>query len=98
MLRGAEKRMIVVRTRDSRLFEEAYFVVRPEAEGRERDDTDMLREANRILDNSMAAAKEREALPHPALSHRSGLIRGLFWFFAGLVVGGGAASLLWVLL
>jgi hypothetical protein len=29
MLKGAEKRMIVVRTRDSRMFEEAYFVVRP---------------------------------------------------------------------
>jgi hypothetical protein len=97
MLRGAEKRMIVVRTRDSRLFEEAYFVVRPEAEGRESDGLDMLWEANRILDNSMAAAKEREAVSSSP-SPRWGLLRGLVWFLMGLGTGGGIASLLWVLL
>ena len=52
MLRGAEKRMIVVRTRDSRMFEEAYFVVRPEADRGGRDEPDMLWEANRILEYS----------------------------------------------
>ena len=98
MLRGAEKRMIVVRTRDSRLFEEAYFVVRPEAEARERDDMDMLWEANRILDNTMAAAKGRETVSPPVPTPRLGLIRGLVWFFLGLGTGGGIASLLWVLL
>ncbi|MBO5511774.1 MAG: hypothetical protein J6B24_08590 [Clostridia bacterium] len=98
MLRGAEKRMIVVRTRDSRLFEEAYFVVRPEAEGRECDSPDMLWEANRILDSSMAAAKGREAGGSPSPSPRFGLMRGLVWFLLGLGTGGGIASLLWVLL
>lgn len=97
MLRGAEKRMIVVRTRDSRLFEEAYFVVRPEAEGRESDSLDMLWEANRILDSSMAAAKGREAVSSSP-SPRRGLLRGLVWFLMGLGTGGGIASLLWVLL
>ena len=97
MLRGAEKRMLVERTRDSRLFEEAYFVVRPEAEGRERDGLDMLWEANRILDSSMAAAKGREAVSSSP-SPRRGLLRGLVWFLMGLGTGGGIASLLWVLL
>jgi hypothetical protein len=97
MLRGAEKRMIVVRTRDSRLFEEAYCVVRPEAEGRESDGLDMLWEANRILDSSMAAAKGREAASSRP-SPRFGLLRGLVWFLMGLGTGGGIASLLWVLL
>ena len=58
MIRGAEKRMIVVRTRDSRLFEEAYFVVRPEAERAGREDSDMLREANRILESSTAGRSD----------------------------------------
>lgn len=98
MLRGAEKRMIVVRTKDSRLFEEAYFVVRPEAGNRTDDDLDMLWEANRILESSMAGAKREKPLP-PSLSPTPfGLIRGLVWFLVGLLTGGGVASLLWVLL
>ena len=99
MLRGAEKRMIVVRTKDSRLFEEAYFVVRPEAGKEIGGDTDtrpdMLWEANRILEGSLAGARqEGPSLPFAP----SGLIRGLVWFFLGLLTGGGTASLLWVLL
>lgn len=99
MLRGAEKRMIVVRTKDSRLFEEAYFVVRPEAGKGIDGDTDtrpdMLWEANRILESSLAGVKRERAIP-PASP--LGLLRGLVWFFLGLLTGGGAASLLWVLL
>lgn len=99
MLRGAEKRMIVVRTKDSRLFEEAYFVVRPEAgkgiDGETDTQPDMLWEANRILENSLAGVRrERPSLP----SAPSGLLRGLTWFLMGLLTGGGIASLLWVLL
>ncbi len=98
MLRGAERRMIVVRTRDSRLFEEAYFVVRPEAGRQDEDGPDMLWEANRILESSLAAGKRdglAEGRPSPP---RLGLIRGLVWFLMGLLSGGGIASLLWVLL
>jgi hypothetical protein len=99
MLRGAEKRMIVVRTKDSRLFEEAYFVVRPEAgsriDGESDTRPDMLWEANRILESSLAGARKEKALP---TAPPFGLIRGLVWFLLGLLTGGGVASLLWVLL
>lgn len=98
MLRGAEKRMIVVRTRDSRLFEEAYFVVRPEAGKGDADGTDMLWEANRILENSMAGAKREGLLTSKASPPRLGSLRGLIWFAAGLLTGGGVSCLLWVLL
>lgn len=49
MIKGAQKKMIVVKTTDSKLFEEAYFVLRREAE----NDTccDMVAEANRIIEN-----------------------------------------------
>ena len=102
MLRGAEKRMIVVRTKDSRLFEEAYFVVRPEAgsriDGESDTRPDMLWEANRILESSLAGAKREKPLPPSSSSAPFGLIRGLVWFLLGLLTGGGVASLLWVLL
>jgi hypothetical protein len=102
MLRGAEKRMIVVRTKDSRLFEEAYFVVRPEAgsriDGESDTRPDMLWEANRILENSLAGAR-REGLPSPRDSRsRGSSLRGLIWFGAGLLTGGGASCLLRFLL
>ncbi len=56
MLRGAQKQMIVIRTHDSRLFEEAYFVVRKPHTGRPACKEDMLWEANRIIERSLAAA------------------------------------------
>ena len=56
MLRGAQKQMIVIRTHDSRLFEEAYFVVRKPRTGRPACKEDMLWEANRIIERSLAAA------------------------------------------
>lgn len=98
MLRGAEKRMIVVRTRDSRLFEEAYFVVRPEADRSDRDESDMVWEANRLLESSMVGWRsDTMGSPHFSRSRRGGL-RGRLWFLFGLVSGGGIVGLLWFLL
>ena len=55
MLRGAQKQMIVIRTHDSRLFEEAYFVVRKPRTGRPACKEDMLWEANRIIERRQGA-------------------------------------------
>ena len=49
MIRGARKEMIVVRTGNSRYFDEAYFVLRDDAQKERRKSTDILSEANRIL-------------------------------------------------
>jgi hypothetical protein len=95
MLKGAEKRMIVIRTRESRVFEEAYFVLRRDAP-RVEGEADMLREANRILESSHSGSFPRSLPPSPPLSF--GLLRGLVWFGLGLLTGSGAVGLLWVLL
>ena len=98
MLKGAQKNMIVVRTRDSRLFEEAYFVMRRNATATSADESDMLWEANRILESSVAGGRgdgvKSSRVPLPG----QGLLRGLVWFFLGFLTGGGAVGLLWVLL
>ena len=98
MLRGAEKRMIVVRTRDSRMFEEAYFVVRPEADRDGREESDMLWEANRILEASIAACRGERPKSADLPLPRGGLWRGVLWFCLGIVAGGGGVGLLWLLL
>ncbi len=60
MLRGAHKQMIVVRTRDSRLFEEAHFVMRRGISAAMGDDLDLVFEANRIIENSLPRTLPRE--------------------------------------
>ena len=48
MIKGAQKKMIVIRTAQSQIFEEAYFVMRG---GQSRDERDMIDEANRIIES-----------------------------------------------
>ena len=47
MLKGAQRRMVVVKTQDSRIFEEAYFVMRTDSAATGED---MVSEANRIIE------------------------------------------------
>jgi len=91
MLRGAKKNMIVVRTRDSRMFEEAYFVMRRERGTATADDPDILWEANRILESATLrnGRSPREAEINP----RRLLRRNLLWFGLGLFSGGGIVGL-----
>jgi hypothetical protein len=55
MIKGAQKSMIVVKTQDSYVFEEAYFVIR---RGAEKEKADMVREANRIIEKSGGRKKD----------------------------------------
>ena len=60
MLKGAQKKMIVVRTKDSRLFEEAYFVMRKDTPESSRDSGDILWEANYPAPGTWAYLTETE--------------------------------------
>ena len=88
MLKGAQKRMIVIRTRDSRLFEEAYFVMRRDLPDNDVRRADMLWEANRLIDRSLG-------VPSPiSIEPRRGTFRNLLFFLGGSLVGGGGVYLL----
>ena len=52
MIKGSRKQFIVVRTEGSRYFDEAYFVLRREKATERGNHGDILREANRILEDS----------------------------------------------
>lgn len=94
MLKGSQKQMIVVRTRNSRMFEEAYFVMRRGAGHSEADELDMLWEANRIIESSLPREDGRPSLP--TRGRAAG--RRAIWFAAGLVSGSGVVGILWFLL
>lgn len=52
-MRGCQKRVIYMKNTGSRHFEGAYFVLRQNAE--EVSDTDMISEANRIINENFKA-------------------------------------------
>ncbi len=80
MIKGAKKQMIVIRTGDSRYFDEAYFVLRRNVNEKDAHH-DILREANRILaDRTDLRLRER---PH----------RRRWLFFAVGILCGAAAAL-----
>lgn len=60
MLKGYQRKLIMMPTHDSSLFETAYFVLRDEAENRrpEPSHREMLCEATRILEASAADKKD----------------------------------------
>ena len=88
MIRGAEKRMIVVRTRESRVFEEAYFVVRHDVSGNATTAQDMLREANRIIERNTVVTPCRKS--HGRLS---AVVRAAALFLGGILCGAGCVWL-----
>jgi len=84
MIKGARKQMIVLRTGNSKYFDEAYFVLRKDLEEHTSKRSDMLNEANRILAESTAPHRRTER------THR---MRWSF-FFAGLLCGALCATLI----
>ena len=87
MIKGSQKQMIVVRTGDSRYFDEAYFVLRRDVRPGRGEKTDLLTEANRILHESQTGRP----------SGRPCRLRAVLLFALGLLLGAGAALLICLL-
>lgn len=77
MIKGAHKEMIVVRTGNSRYFDEAYFVLREDLQKEKKKSLDILREANRIL------AETTPEIPAPFKKKN----REWFFFIGGGICG-----------
>ena len=80
MLKGAQKRMIVVRTNDSSIFEEAYFVVKTNYDCEEMD---MVAEAERIIDAAIPRQSKKKALR----DKKRNMIFGICGIIIGLLIG-----------
>lgn len=79
-VRGCQKNMIVLRNTESKLFEEAYFVLRDGA-GEHYRESDLLNEANRIIKKNENSEKNEK-------KPRVALYSALF-FLAGIALGTG---------
>lgn len=88
MVKGAQKRMVVLRTSDSGLYEQAYFVLRDKRGQAAPDERSMIAEANRILSESLLPTQQKKKRSH----------RGAPWLLFGALLGAALASALWLLL
>ena len=87
MLKGAQKRMIVIKTSDSKFFEEAYFVVKPNCY---EDELDMIVEADRIVERVIDRKKSEKKMKSPSKKNiifcLCGAMGGIFMGILGSLV------------
>ena len=86
MLKGSQRRLIMMSTKGSPLFESAYFILRKDTDGHAPTQNEMLLEATRIL--------EENALPQKKRSLR--LRHLLISLFAGFLLGALTVGAIWL--
>ena len=92
MIKGTQKQMIVLRTGESRYFDEAYFVLRREIRTDRGMKNDILLEANRILEESRVFPCD------VGRRTRGRRLAAIAVFLAGSICGGALAVLICLLL
>ena len=58
MVRGCQRKVIFLKNTESEIFSEAYFIV--DARSTEHKEADMIREANRIVENSLSQRSDQQ--------------------------------------
>ena len=84
MVKGVTRRVIVIKTPDPRLFEEAIFIVREDALGKPGlSSDDIIKEAQRVADryvkSSLHATREKKSLPPPAFAAAGAGLTAALW-------------------
>ncbi len=88
MIKGVSKRVVVVKSPDTKLFEEAIFLVRDDAAHKGVTKEDLLKEASRVAGVSLDRAKHdrleklRRAAP-PALAGAAAT--GALWLISSIL-------------
>ena len=85
MLKGFQKRIIVLKDTGSRVFEEAYFIIKPEFE--EKSDFNIIEEATKIINGAQVEIKK------PKVSKKASLILP---FAVGALLGAMLSVLLYL--
>ena len=84
MIKGCNKRVIVMKDTGNDMIEEAFFIIKPEASKSGFSESDMLKQANRILEKSFYD----ERFSHLSMNVSKHKHPGNFSsFWSGVVVG-----------
>lgn len=81
--------MVLIRTPDSRYFEEAHLVLRAERDTDENESGEMIREANRIIETAGYGAENGR-------KHLRKTPSRLWSFCLGALLGGGVMGMVWL--
>ncbi|MBE6599610.1 MAG: hypothetical protein E7640_00165 [Ruminococcaceae bacterium] len=90
MIKGSQRKIILINGAESSPFETAYFVLRSSAEDSGAAHADMVREANRIIELSVPEASRRFRRREAFLAR----LRAAALFFGGTLTGGSLVALL----
>lgn len=80
MVKGISRQVIVVHAPDPKLFEQAIFILKDEAVGREGvTDDALLREARRIIAGPTSGKKRRLRVAGPIWALGGAVMTGIAW-------------------
>lgn len=80
MVKGISRQVIVVHAPDPKLFEQAIFILKDEAVGREGvTDDALLKEARRIIAGPASGKKRRRYIAGPIWALGGAVLTGIAW-------------------
>ncbi|MCI5514081.1 MAG: hypothetical protein MR471_08195 [Clostridia bacterium] len=91
MIKGCQRKMIMIRGTGGSIYETAYFVMKPEGEYSAFAEGDMVKEALRIIGENIPRQKY-------CTVNKKSLFCRLLAFLSGAVFGGGIVGILWLIL
>ena len=92
MYKGCQKKMIMLKNTGSEMFEEAYFILKDKnGQAAKLSETDMIREANRIVTNNAITSYWSEK---DSSKDKLSLRYKIGWYAAGL----GSCGIVWLAL
>lgn len=91
MIKGCQRKMIMIRGTGGSIYETAYFVMKPEGEYSAFAEGDMVKEALRIIGENIPRQKH-------CTVNKNSLFCRLLAFLSGAVFGGGIVGILWLIL
>lgn len=86
MVKGISRQVIVVHSPDPKLFEQAIFILRDEALGKDGVTEELLlKEASRLISNRRGKTTENRFLNGPAWACAGALLTSIAWLIAVLL-------------
>lgn len=86
MVKGISRQVIVVQSPDPKLFEQAIFILKDDAIGKEGiTDEALLREANRLISRPASRRKKSAFFYAPVWACGGALLTGLAWLLSILL-------------
>jgi len=86
LIKGCNKRVIVMKDTGNEMIEEAFFILKPEASKSGVAESEIIKHANRILDKSLYGERFSQLSMNVTKKKKSGFVLFFFGALIGVVV------------